>query len=108
MDTGVARQRRAATNQALFRGVNDRIKPLNEVFEAFAPYVDWTCECTDIECIEKVKMTLAEYEAVRAHSDRFLVAPADLHVVPSVEQIVERTDRFWLVEKLEAGLTPGA
>jgi hypothetical protein len=96
------RQRRAAENQALFRSANDRIKELNEAFEAFSPYGDWTCECMDIQCVEIVKMTLAEYERVRTHSDRFLVAPADGHVLQNVEQIIERTDRFWLVEKLGA------
>ena len=102
MDAGVARERRAAENQSLFRSVNDRIKQLNETFEAFSPYGDWTCECMDIQCVEIVQMTLAEYEGVRTHSDRFLVAPADRHVLPDVEQIIERTDRFWLVEKLGA------
>ncbi len=102
MDGGVARQRRASGNHALFRSVNDRIKQLNEAFEAFSPYGDWTCECMDIQCVEIVQMTLGEYEAVRGHSDRFLVAPADRHVLPQVEQIIERTDRFWLVEKIGA------
>jgi hypothetical protein len=102
MEGGVARERRAAENQALFRSANDRIKQLNEAFEAFSPYGDWTCECMDIQCVEIVKMTLAEYEGVRAHSNRFLVAPAERHVLPDVEQIIERSDRFWLVEKLGA------
>ncbi len=65
MEGGVARERRAAENQALFRSANDRIKQLNEAFEAFSPYGDWTCECMDIQCVEIVKMTLAEYEEVR-------------------------------------------
>jgi hypothetical protein len=102
MDAGVASERRTAENQALFRSVNDRIKQLNEAFEAFSPYGDWTCECMDIQCVEIVQMTLAEYDGVRTHADRFLVAPADRHVLPDVEQIIERTDRFWLVEKLGA------
>jgi hypothetical protein len=81
----------------MFRTANDRLKPLNEVFEGFSDYGDWTCECMDIQCIETVHMTLAEYEAVRAYSDRFLVAPAEGHVLRDIEQVVERTDRFWLV-----------
>ena len=97
------RDRRTAENQALFRSANDRIKQLNEAFEAFSPYGDWTCECMDIQCVDIVQMTLAEYDGVRAHSGRFLVAPADQHVLPAVERIVERTDRFWLIEKLGGG-----
>jgi hypothetical protein len=105
MASGLTPHRRSAENQALFRRVNDRIKLLNEVFEVFSPYGDWTCECMDMQCVAVVKMTLAEYDDVRRHSERFLVAPAEQHVLPDIEQVVERTDRFWLVEKAGVGVT---
>jgi hypothetical protein len=97
------RQRRAADNQALFRTVNERIEQLNETFEMFAPYGEWTCECAHLECFATVEMTLAEYENVRSRPDRFAVAPSDEHVLPEVEDIVERTERYWIVEKIGVG-----
>lgn len=97
------RQRRAADNQALFRSVNDRIEQLNETFEMFVPYGEWTCECARLECFATVEMTLGEYENVRSRPDRFVVAPSDEHVLPEVEDIVERTERYWIVEKIGAG-----
>jgi hypothetical protein len=61
-----------------------------------------------MECVDVVHMTLAEYGAVRAHPERFLVAPAEQHVLSHLEQIVARTDRFWLVEKLDRGAGQGS
>jgi hypothetical protein len=44
-------------------------------------------------------MSFEEYETIRASGRRFLVAPADEHVRPSVKNVVERNDRYWVVEK---------
>jgi hypothetical protein len=44
-------------------------------------------------------VTDAEYEAVRADGDHFIVAPGDEHVDLNVERIVVRNDRFWVVDK---------
>jgi hypothetical protein len=91
---------RAAKNQSLFRAINERIKDLNEVFDEFAPTGDWVCECADTDCVELMTMTLAEYRAVREHPARFPIL--DGHEVPEVERVVERHDRYIVVEKLDA------
>ena len=44
-------------------------------------------------------VTDAEYEAARADGLHFIVSPSDEHVDPSVERIVLRNERFWVVEK---------
>jgi hypothetical protein len=93
---------RAAENQSLFRTVNERIAELNRTFDMLTPYGSWACECAQLSCIQRVDMTLAEYTAMRADPIRFAVAPADEHVIPDVEQVVERTDRYWIVEKTGA------
>jgi hypothetical protein len=92
-------ERRAGENQALFAQVNDRIRELNEVFDTFTPYGSWACECAHIGCMEYIELTLGEYEALRAQPARFAIAPGDAHVVPEVEDVVEKTDRYWVVEK---------
>lgn len=87
-------------NEALFREVNERVRELNE---ALPPeyHTTWTCECSNTRCLELVEMAAHEYEAVRAHSYRFLVYPDEAHVGPAdEEQVVERHDRYWVVEKL--------
>jgi hypothetical protein len=92
--------RRAAENQALFRQVNERIKELNEVFDQLTPYASWACECANLGCIERIELTLAEYEELRAIPTRFAVAPDETHVVEGVERVVQQTGSYWVVEKV--------
>jgi hypothetical protein len=99
------RDARAARNQALYRAVNERVKELNEAFDAFLTLGDWVCECASEECFEQVQMTHEEYEAVRAGGARFFVTPDEGHVFPEVEQVTERHERYWVVEKVGAAAT---
>jgi hypothetical protein len=98
-DQGV-RRRRAAENQSLFRSVNERIEELNRLFDDFTPYGSWICECARTDCIERLDMTLAEYEELRADPTHFAVYPAEPHVFHDVERVIGRNDRYWTVEKL--------
>jgi hypothetical protein len=93
------RAKRAAKNQALFREINERVKELNVGFSAVIETGEWICECANDSCVERVAMSVEEYEAVRACGSRFFVAPGDQHVWPDVEWVAERNDRFWIVEK---------
>ena len=63
---------------------------------------NWVCECANESCLGLVQMSVAEYEAVRAVPNRFFVMPDDGHVLPQVERVVERTERYWIVEKIGA------
>jgi hypothetical protein len=97
-------QARAAKNQALFREINERIEKLNADFSAITPDPgDWVCECANESCLGLVQMSLAEYEAVRAAPNRFFIMPDDDHLLPQVERVVERTERYWIVEKIGVG-----
>jgi hypothetical protein len=95
------RQERAAKNQSLFREVNERVKDVNDQFYAYTAVGDWICECADDTCTERIEMTLREYEHIRSAGTRFFVAPADEHVLADVEAVVERNNRYWIVEKTE-------
>ena len=99
---GRDRQVRAARNQALFRAVNERVKEANDTFHAFTARNDWVCECADDRCAERIEMSCREYEHIRAHPARFLVAPGSEHVWPDAERVVERHANYWIVEKIEA------
>ena len=98
----------AARNQDAFRTLNEQIEASNASQAWFDPGMpDWFCECANTDCAVPVSLTVAEYEAVRADSTHFLVAPSAEHVVPEVERVVERHERYWVVEKagLAADLT---
>jgi len=97
------RHARAARNQSLFREVNEKIETVSQ--DSSSMFHEFSCECADTECLEKVALTLEEYEYVRRIPTHFFVQPG--HVYPDVERVVETDghgDRFEVVEKLgEAG-----
>jgi hypothetical protein len=93
------REVRGARSQSLFRDVNERVREINEAFGGDLPLGEWICECANDSCSERIELTGQEYEAVRADGKRFAVAPSEAHVFPQIEDVVERTDRYWVVAK---------
>ena len=100
----VNRETERTTNELLFRTVNERMKEIDDRLDMGAigaPAVEreeFFCECGQVDCMARFEMTRAQYEAVRAHSERFVVLPA--HVLPDIERVVETHDHFVVVEKL--------
>jgi hypothetical protein len=84
---------KGARNQALWREVNERIKNVAET----AGDVEFLCECADLDCVQTLNLSMAEYERIRSSSVRFPVAPG--HVYPELENVVEENDRFVVVQK---------
>jgi hypothetical protein len=83
-------------NEALFREVNERIEDVSTMLER-DDEMEFLCECDDPECLEKVRATHADYEAIRAVPTHFVVLPG--HEDPGVEHVVRHTERFLVVEK---------
>ena len=94
-------QEQLALNQATGRIANERIAAWPERQDAAASgeAQAFFCECGNTKCRKPLRLTSAEYEAVRAHSRRFPVAPG--HVYPDVERIIEDHDGYVVVEKFE-------
>jgi hypothetical protein len=90
---------RVARNQTLFRKVNEQVREVNEPFSDLVAAPEWVCECADPTCIEKVSLTMEEYEALRSDATHFAVAPNPSHVFLEVENVVGQTERYWIVEK---------
>ncbi|HUH21501.1 MAG TPA: hypothetical protein VLZ09_06490 [Gaiellaceae bacterium] len=57
--------------------------------------VDFTCECGLVDCAETMLMTIAEYEAIRAHATHFGVVPQ--HEQPEIETVIERHPSCFVV-----------
>ncbi len=98
-----AKLERQAKNEALFREVNERLESVAKQAEerGWPPEdgcFEFHCECG--ECPEKVRMTIAEYESVRSQDDRFALQPG--HDTPELEGVVERTERYVIVDKYGA------
>ena len=83
------------------REINEGIEQVAERFGAREHLFDFLCECARIDCVERMSMTVPEYEAVRSRAERFAVLAG--HEVPDIERVVERTDRYSIVEKSGEG-----
>ena len=84
-----ARAERIAQNEDSFRHLN----------EALGVMGVFVCECGDPTCREHVQMPRERYEAIRSNSRHFFVRPG--HEMPDVETVVERRDRYFVIEKAE-------
>jgi hypothetical protein len=89
---------RVAANEEAFRRLNAHLRGR---LERFLPWrlkcADYVCECSDGACTVRVELSDREYRHARAAARRFLIAPE--HNTSGQERVVERHDRYWLVEK---------
>jgi len=92
--------RRLARNEALFREVNESVRALSANGHD-GVFHDYFCECADVECTIRVKLTSNEYEIARSEGRRFIVACG--HERHDIERIVAESERFLLVEKSGGG-----
>ena len=92
-----ARTQRIADNESRFREINERLRSDLRALPDDATPVDFVCECGHVDCTDPVRLTLAEYEGIRASPLDFAVAPG--HDLGDVEDVVDVTDRFARVRK---------
>jgi hypothetical protein len=88
-----AREERLGKNEARFREVNERIREIT----TYDSDVEFLCECGDDTCTQSIRMTLGEYEGVRADPTHFLIVPG--HEAAAIENVIISNDRFAVVEK---------
>ena len=87
-----------AKNEALFRDVNERVKEVDRSHNLSTDdRWDFLCECGNVECMERISLTVEEYERVRADPVPFAVVPG--HERPSVEVVVDATGDYSVIRK---------
>jgi hypothetical protein len=89
--------RRLAQNEALFREVNETVQGLEISNGHDDGLHEYFCECADVECTTRLKLTHSEYETARSKGTRFIVVRG--HERSDIEHIVHECDRYLLVEK---------
>jgi len=94
----VSREERLAQNEDFFRSVNERIRDLADQHGSDPHQYEFLCECSDPGCVERVTLSLDEYEAVRADATRFVLAEG--HSDSSIEKVVEAAPDHVVVEKV--------
>lgn len=91
---------RLARNEVMFRAINDRIRELAGRFQQLQDEeLSFICECADETCVERVPLTPAQYDEMRAVTARFAVVPGH-EVTPLVERVVFRSNDFVIVRKI--------
>jgi hypothetical protein len=99
----MTREQRIAENEAFCRDLNrDKEGWLRSGLQA----AGFRCECWRLDCSERLQLSQSEWREVRSRAERFAVAPGHTadDVEPDAEEVVERYEHFWIVEKVgEAG-----
>jgi hypothetical protein len=108
-------ERRLTENEVAIREANERVlrdiadldvlvhedgQPEHSVGSRLAgQLLYFYCECSDIGCKARVRLTLQEYEEIHKLRDHFVVAPE--HEQLEIERVVMRNDpEYNVVEKL--------
>jgi hypothetical protein len=81
--------------EILFRDVNEAVQVYYRVGERTE--AQFVCECSDAGCVEKVRLTRAEYADVRDFPTRFFLVPG--HENETVDRVVELRSGFTIIEK---------
>jgi uncharacterized protein (DUF1499 family) len=90
-------KQRLARNENFFREVNERINEKAESHGLDSHRYEFFCECSDTTCLERVLLTLSEYEQIRSEPMRFVVKKN--HVIGEIEQVVETVPGHEVIEK---------
>jgi predicted ThiF/HesA family dinucleotide-utilizing enzyme len=87
-------KQRVVMNEATFRKVNEGM----EVGQDPSGLLTFVCECGRLGCTQLIQLTRVEYERLRTNPRRFAIL--DGHEILEAEEIVERHDRYLVVEKV--------
>jgi hypothetical protein len=86
-------KQRVAMNEATFRKVNEGMEAGQDPVGLLA----FVCECGRMGCTKLIQLARGEYEGIRSNPRRFAIVHG--HEILEAEEIVERHDRYLVVEK---------
>jgi hypothetical protein len=92
---------RIVENNYTFREANEQIHAKADEYDAPVERVPFLCECPVPSCTQILRLTLAEYEEVRANPRHFFTAPGHEQADAAVGHVVSREIDYVIVEKDE-------
>lgn len=100
-------ERRLIENEIVFRARNMAVNDFVSKDERHeGARLDFYCECSYMECRERIRLTPEEYEKLHGNKKQFIVL--DGHELLSIEKIIEKRDGYNVIEKFkvpdEAGI----
>ena len=94
-------RRRKVANEVLAKGLNRKLESLLEQGEdepIDQHEADFFCECSTATCSDRIRMTVARFDAIHAHPQDYIVRPG--HQDREVERVVESEPGYLIVRKL--------
>jgi hypothetical protein len=88
---------RAARNEEVFRNVNESIEAGAEQHDVVGA-LPFHCECARVSCLATIEIPPGRYAAIVSERYRFVVVPG--HEQAAIEEIVETTPDYLVVEKV--------
>jgi len=80
------------------RAVGDSIKKyFRNNKEAVEAPLDFMCECSDLQCEERVSVSIKNYEKLHKQNNRFLIVKG--HKTPAIEKTIKQLEGIVVVEK---------
>ncbi len=89
---------RKGENEAFFREVNERLEEHAVEKRAARGSFEIICECSLETCTQRLSVTFADYESVRADETHFILAIG--HADLQIERIVGSEPEYDVVEKV--------
>lgn len=95
---------RLVRNEQILRDKNTSVKNAIKKYahdntKVKATLINFVCECSALDCNERVKLSINAYEKIHKRKDRFAIAKG--HETPIVEKLVADKENFRVVEKHE-------
>ena len=105
-----SRERQVAENEVRFRALNERLEDQAGTWQGLEGELRLVCECGDEDCTAGIRLSVPEYEAVRAVETHFVLIRG--HERAEVEDVVDGAENWLVVQKrgeaaeLAAGTDP--
>lgn len=88
-------------NEKLLRRSNERtqkrVKRDFTTAQRIKTTIHFYCECSNVPCTMRIKLTEAKYEAIHSERDKFIVSKG--HEIAKIEKIVVEHSSYYVVEK---------
>ena len=96
-------ERRLVENEAIFKQINNDVKDFVLEDAPFSEYakkeLNFYCECSDINCRERIRLTAQTYEDLHENKKQFIIKNG--HEIPEIEKIIRESNGYLIVEKLK-------
>lgn len=91
-------ERRLIENEVIFKSVNQNIKEfVSERTGSRIKFIKFYCECSDLDCTARIKLTTDRYEELHKNKKCFVTVVG--HETPEIEKVIAKENSYQAVEK---------